>query len=298
MCQKKNYEISNGEIKMKDRTLIYILILALAVGLPSMYFVGASARQQNTQTITISGSTTVFPIAEAWGEKLEQYHSNLDVQVSGGGSGVGVSSVGQGLVTLGMASRAVKSSELLTYPSLINHTVAYDGMAMVVNPNLAGKITNLTILQIQQIFNGTITNWNQINSSLPSTPIVKAGRATTSGTYDYFFSEIMDEDPNYAVDATFEANAGVQGYVQSTPNSIGYVGLGYITGTEVLLINEGGLWYPSVDAVKNGSYPISRPLFLVTNGPPAAGSLAEMYINFALSPVGQAIVLAEDYVPL
>jgi phosphate transport system substrate-binding protein len=285
---------------MQSKTLSVILVIALIVGLPAMYYVGTMTSQQKyTQTITIAGSTTVFPIAQAWGEALQKYHSNLDVQVSGGGSGVGVSSAGQNLTTLGMASRQIKSSEEVTYPYLRNWTIAYDGIAIVVNPGLAGKITNLTILQIHMIYNGTITNWNQINDSMPRTTIVRAGRTTVSGTYEYFYEHVMQLDTNYSADAEFEANAGVQSYVQTTPNSIGYVGLGYLAGLQVLKVNAAGtLWYPSIEAVANGSYPISRPLFLLTNGIPTDGSLAEMFINFALSPEGQAIVAAEDYVPL
>jgi phosphate transport system substrate-binding protein len=284
---------------MQTKTITYILIILLVIMCPLMYFVGNFTAPKTTVTLTLSGSTTVFPIGEAWGAALEDMYPFLSVQVSAGGSGVGIQQVGQNLVDIGMASRQVKASELVTYPNLINHTVALDGIALVVNPGLAGKITNMTLLQIHMIYNGTITNWNQINASLTSLPIVTAGRASTSGTYEFFLGHVMLNDVNYAADATFDANAGVQAFVQITPYSIGYVGMGYLTGVSVVKINDGGiLKTPSVASVQSGDYPIWRPLFLVTNGPIVPGSLTELFINFALGSTGQAIVLAQDYVPL
>jgi len=286
---------------MEHKTLVYVLIILLIVLCPVMYFVGSTTTTQKyTQTITIAGSTTVFPIAQGWAEALQTYHSNLDVQVSAGGSSVGIASVGQGLVDIGMASRQVKSSELTTYPNLINYTVALDGIAIVVNPGLSG-ITNLTLTQIKMIYNGTYTHWNNLSAAAPVVQILRAGRASTSGTYEFFYDHVMKKDPNYAVEAEFEANAGVRGYVQTTPNSIGYVGLGYVSGLNTIPINVGGLLYqPSKEMVQNFTYPISRPLFLVTNGPPANGSLVQMFINFALSIQGQLIVERPgiDYVAL
>ncbi|TFG05089.1 MAG: phosphate ABC transporter substrate-binding protein [Promethearchaeota archaeon] len=287
---------------MKDKTVIYLLLIALAAGLPLMYYIGnITAVSQQYATLDLNGSTTVFPIAQACGEALEALYPWLDVTVNPTGSGTGISTIAQNLTDIGMASRALKTSEKTAYPYLVEHTIAYDGIAIVTNNNLLGKITNLTLSQVQGIYNNSITNWNQINASLPSTPIVTAGRATTSGTYDYFIEYIMDNNAtSYSADATFEANAGVQNYVQTTPNSVGYVGLGYLTGTHVLLIDDGAdLWYPSVPAVANGSYPISRPLFLITSPDTYyPGSLAELFLNFVLGPQGQTIVASIDYVPL
>jgi phosphate transport system substrate-binding protein len=286
---------------MEHKTLVYFLIILLIVLCPVMYFVGSTTTTQKyTQTITIAGSTTVFPIAQGWAEALQTYHRNLDVQVSAGGSSVGIASVGQGLVDIGMASRQVKSSELTTYPNLINYTVALDGIAIVVNPGLSG-ITNLTLTQIKMIYNGTYTHWNNLSAAAPVVQILRAGRASTSGTYEFFYDHVIKKAPNYAVEAEFEANAGVRGYVQTTPNSIGYVGLGYVSGLTTIPINVGGLLYQaSKEMVQNFTYPISRPLFLVTNGPPANGSLVQMFINFALSIQGQLIVERPgiDYVAL
>jgi phosphate transport system substrate-binding protein len=101
----------------------------------------------------------------------------------------------------------------------------------------------------------------------------------------------MKSDPNYAVEAEFEANAGVHGYVQTTPNSIGYVGLGYVSGLTVVPIKQAGtLYYPTKPMIQNFTYPIARRLFLVTKGQPTNGSLTQMFINFALSIQGQLIV--------
>jgi len=290
---------------MQNKTIIYILIIALIVLCPLFYFIGTfTTTQKYTQIISLSGSTTVFPIVQGWAEALQTYHSNLVVEVSPGGSSVGIAQVGQGLVDIGMSSRYLKSSDLALYPTLINTTIALDGLCMVVNPGLFG-VTNLTLTQIKMIYNHTYTYWDEISSSAPHQQIIRAGRATTSGSYDYFRNTLLKGDVNYAVEAEFDANAGVQGYVQTTPYSIGYVGLGYVSGVRVIQIKQGSfLYYPTKPMIQNLTYPFSRPLFLVTRGQPANGSLIQMFINFALSIQGQLIVekpgidfVALPYVP-
>jgi len=276
---------------MQNKTVVYLLIILLIVLCPLIYFVGSvTTTQKYSQTISLAGSTTVFPIGQGWAEALQAYHSNLNVEVSAGGSSVGIAKVGQGLVDIGMSSRQLVSSDLATYPNLINITVALDGICMVINSGVTG-ITNLTLTQIKMIYNGTYTYWSDISSTAPANLIQRAGRATTSGTYDYFYTTVMKKDLNYVVEAEFEANAGVHGYVQTTPNSIGYIGLGYVSGLTVVPINQAGiLYYPTKPMIQNFTYPIARRLFLVTNGQPANGSLTQMFINFALSIQGQLIV--------
>ena len=112
-------------------------------------------------TITIVGSTTVLPIGEKAAEEFNKLYSGVTVTVSGGGSSVGIQSVGEGSADIGMASREIKSSEETTYPDLVKHIVCADGIAIIVHPtNLF--VNDLTITQIKAIYQGTYTNWNQL----------------------------------------------------------------------------------------------------------------------------------------
>ena len=112
-------------------------------------------------TITIVGSTTVLPIAEKAAEEFNKLYSGVTVTVSGGGSSVGIQSVGEGSADIGMASREIKSSEETTYPDLVKHIVCNDGIAIIVHPtNLF--VDDLTVTQIKEIYQGIYTNWNQL----------------------------------------------------------------------------------------------------------------------------------------
>lgn len=114
-----------------------------------------------TGTVTIVGSTTVLPIASQAAEAFNELYSEVTVTVSGGGSSVGVQSVGENSADIGMASREIKSSEVTTYPNLVKHVVCSDGIAIIVNPD-NDYVTNLTVEQVKAIYLGTYTNWNEI----------------------------------------------------------------------------------------------------------------------------------------
>ena len=114
-----------------------------------------------TGSITVVGSTTVLPIAQLAAEAFNALYGTNLVAVSGGGSSVGVQSVGEGSATIGMASRELKSSETTSYPNLVKHIVCNDGIAVIVNPNNT-YVQDLTLDQIKAIYNGTYTNWNEL----------------------------------------------------------------------------------------------------------------------------------------
>jgi phosphate transport system substrate-binding protein len=114
-----------------------------------------------TGSITVVGSTTVLPIAQLAAEAFNTLYGTNLVAVSGGGSSVGVQSVGEGSATIGMASRELKSSETTSYPNLVKHIVCNDGIAVIVHPDNT-YVQDLTLDQIKAIYNGTYTNWNEL----------------------------------------------------------------------------------------------------------------------------------------
>jgi len=245
------------------------------------------------QRITVTGSTTVLPIAEKAKEAFEVNYTYADIQVSGGGSSVGVTSAGQGNAEIGMSSRDLSPEEVKNYPELVKYEIAWDAVILIVHPS--NSINNLTLSQIRGIYNGTITNWNQVGGS--NQAIVVVGRDSASGTRTYFSEAVMKNENFTAKQEEFNSNGGILQKIAQTPGAIGYVGLAYTEGVKAVKINVNGTMIePTLNNVLAKTYPISRPLYLLTKGQPKG--LAKQFIDFILSPEGQQIVGNVDYVPL
>jgi phosphate transport system substrate-binding protein len=243
--------------------------------------------------IQLAGSTTVQPLAEELAEAFMAKNPGLKIEVQGGGSSVGVTSAGEGTVDIGDASREIKSSELEQFPNLQIFTIARDGIAIVTNPGTS--IPTLSIEQVQSIFAGEITNFSEVGG--PDADIVVVSREEGSGTRAAFEELVMAYNKAEKVITEKallqQSNGQVRTTVASTPNSIGYLSFGFldnsISGVPINNVQ------PTVDNVKNGTYPISRPLNMLTNGEP--GPLAKAFLDFILSAEGQTIV-AKDYVSI
>jgi phosphate transport system substrate-binding protein len=275
---------------------------ALVIGIQAIILVAGFAgcigdeTSQEPVTLKISGSTTVLPIvqkaAEAYMDMEE--HDYIDIQVSAGGSGVGISDIGQMKVDMGMSSRDVKPSEMAQYPNITKTVVAKDCIAVIVNNNVG--VSALTVEQIRGIYNGTYTNWNQVGGA--DEAIAINGRDSTSGTYEYFKEHVMNKENFSSAVYPRPSNGQIYKVVQETPNSIGYVSLGYVDGTiKALKIRSGESEVEATKAnVLAGTYPISRSLYVLTNGAPAGE--AKAFIDFILGAEGQAIVEEEGFVPI
>ncbi|WP_214019834.1 phosphate ABC transporter substrate-binding protein [Methanoculleus sp.] len=277
--------------------LVVLALLAVAVTLVA----GCTAGTENgtpTQgdgvsgTLSVTGSTTVLPIAQLAAEAFMAENSGADIQVSGGGSSVGVQAVGEGTAGIGMASRDLKDAEKEKYPDLVKHTVAIDGIAVIVNPQ--NTVERLTVEQIRGIYNGTYTNWNQVGGS--DQQIVVVGRDSASGTREYFQESVMQGEDFVGTQLEKNSNGAVAQTIAQTPGAVGYVGLGYLDDTVKGLSVDvnGNAVAPTIETVKAGTYPISREVFMFTKG--EATGLAKAYIDFILSPDGQAIVEEEGFV--
>ena len=246
------------------------------------------------QTITIRGSTTVLPIAQKAAEEYMKKHPDVDVRVSGGGSSVGIQSVGEGIADIGMASRELKDEEKSRYPNLKPIVIAKDGIAIIVHPD--NPITSLTLEQIRGIYNGTYTNWKEVGG--PDKEIVVINRDSASGTREFFWKHVMHKDDFVATALEKNSNGAVKQTVSQTPNAIGYVGLGYVDNSvKAVKIKKDGMEIePTVENILNGKYPISRSLYMITNGEPKG--IAKDFIDFLLSEEGQKIVEEEGFVPI
>jgi len=252
------------------------------------------------QTIAISGSTTVLPIVQKAADQYMATHPDADIQVSGGGSGVGIQAIGAKTVDIGMTSREVTRDEMKKYPGFVITPVAQDGIAIVVNP--ANSIPYITLDQAKKIYLGKITKWTEINGAGvagTNNQIVVVGRDSASGTRTYFDETILSKATPTNKMLEKNSNGAVLQTVAQTPGSVGYISIGFVSKDVKAL----PVWYnadkiiaPSLENVKTRTYPVSRELYVITNGQPTG--LAGDFIKYILSPDGQKIVADEGYVTL
>ena len=242
--------------------------------------------------ISVAGSTTVQPLAELFAEDFMKANPDVNIDVQGGGSSTGVKSAGQGTVDIGMASREVKDSELQEFPELQIFVIARDGIAIVAHPDV--PVDALTKDQVRDIFAGTITNWSEVGG--PDKLIIVVSREEGSGTRAAFEEMVMGKDGPVIVDTAIlhPSNGAVRTAVSTTPDAIGFLSFGYLDDTTKSLKVDGAA--PTPDNAANGSYPIVRPLNMLTNGEPSG--VANAWLNYIMSEDGQKIVEDEGYIPI
>lgn len=241
--------------------------------------------------ITISGSTTVLPIAQAAAEAF-MAKNDVNISVRGGGSGVGVAALINKTVNIANSSRPMKAKEISQAKSAgINPTayaVANDGICLVVNTK--NTVKNLSLKQLKGIYTGKITNWNQVGG--PNMPIVVISRDVASGTYEVFNEKVLAGSKVIDSAMMLASNNAVATSVGDTPGAIGYVGLGYVTDKTKVLTYEGCM--PSVQTIKSGEYKLSRKLYMYTNG--KATGVAGQFLSFLFSTEGQKIVEEQGFI--
>lgn len=242
--------------------------------------------------IQVAGSTTVQPLSEKLALAFMALNPDLVIEVQGGGSSVGVTAAGEGTVNLGQVSREVRTSEIETFPELRIFTIAYDGIAIVTNPDL--ELPSLSLDEAKRIFGGEITNYAEVGG--PDAEIIVVSREEGSGTRAAFDELVLESsEPNFEMTETAilqQSNGQVRTTVATTPFAIGYLSFGFLDES-INLVEING-FPPTVDNVLAGNYPVFRPLNLTSDGDPDA--LSQAFLDFILSPDGQAIV-AEDYIP-
>ena len=174
----------------------------------------------------------------------------------------------------------------------VAHVVAFDGLAVVVNPK--NPVKALTVSQIADIYTGKISNWKQLGGE--DAKIVVVSRDTNSGTYETF-NELVLKKAAITKDAEYVGSNGqARTRVNTTKNAIAYVGLGFVDDTVKPLSVEGIL--PAVKSVSTGKYPIARPLYMFTNGYPKMGSDVYNFVTLHLSKEGREIVSDLGYIPV
>jgi phosphate transport system substrate-binding protein len=270
-----------------------VLIITGAIFLIGAQLFGMS-RQPDEDQLTLTGSTTVLPIAQKAAEDFMKIHSNANISVRGGGSGVGIAALIDGTTDIANASRPMKDKEVTSAkekgitPNEI--TIAKDGIAVIVNPE--NPVCGITLQQLKGIFTGEINDWSELGGK-PGT-IVVVSRDVASGTFEVFKEKVLEGEKVRDDALMLASNKAVATTVAQTPGAIGYVGLGYLS-SDVKALSVNGV-DPTRANVISGDYPLARSLFMYTNGKPQG--LAKEFIDFILSPAGQKIVEEQGFVSI
>ena len=273
------------------KKLLPIVLVSMLVAL-AVFGAGCTSSTNNSSgtKLQLAGSTSVQPHAEVLAKAFQANNSSVQVFVQGGGSSAGVTAVGTGTADIGMSSANLSQSQLSQYPNLKPVPIAVDGIAIIVNPQ--NTVNNLTLNQTRDVFTGNITNWNQVGGSDAKINVVN--REEGSGTRDGI-QKVVLKGGNFSSGGITQSSTGaVRSYVAGDPNAIGYISFAEVDNSvKALNINAVA---PKYDTIADGTYPIQRYFLLVTNGDPTGN--AKAFIDFNLSPAGQAILKADKEVAI
>ncbi|WNM62706.1 phosphate ABC transporter substrate-binding protein [Candidatus Nitrospira neomarina] len=275
---------------------IYIAVLFLAtigiIALCTIDLLDDSLAQAEGHKLVITGSSTMAPLIAEIGKKFEMRHPGIRVDIQTGGSSRGIADVINGVADIGMASRALKSQEHHLHGSVIAH----DGITVILHRS--NPVQELTDDQIKAIYTGGITHWNQVGGSdAPITVVNKAeGRSTLELFLDYF--QISNRDIHAHV-VIGDNEQGIK-TVAGNPHAIGYVSIGTaqydaIHGIPIRLLPLQHI-PATIETVREGRFPLSRPLTLVTKSLPTG--LIKTFIDFARSSQANELILKQYFVPL
>jgi len=286
---------------MRTDRLFKILFVALTV-----FCAGALPVQAKEKMIQAKGSDTIVNLSQAWAEAFMTENPEVNLAVTGGGSGTGIAALINGTTDIANASRKIKKKELDDaqkagyYPE--EFKVAIDALAVIVNP--ANPVKELTIDQLSGIFTGKITNWNEVGGK--DQKILVLSRERNSGTHMYFLEQVLrkgnEKGPEQFAPSVLmlPSSEAIINETSTSESAIGYDGLGYVTPkvkTIAVAAKSGGPFVqPSRETATNRTYPIWRFLYMYTGFKPRGEIKA--FINFALSEKGQKIVEEMGFVPL
>ncbi len=291
--RKHHFTLLKG-VRMKNRFLRTLFVAAITVVGITMLVAGSK------KTITIKGSDTLVILAQRWAEKYMAAHPDVVIQVTGGGSGTGISALINGTTDFANASRSMKKSEMAKlqkkYSSPGNEIkVAKDGIALYINAE--NGVGVLSLAQLKAIYLAEVTNWKDVGGA--DAPIVLYGRENSSGTFVYFRDNVLDGKDYSPTMQSLPGTAAVVNAVVKDKNGIGYGGAAYAEGIKVVKVKKDDAskaCVPTAETVKTGKYPIARYLYMYSRAKPS--NEKKDYIDWILGPEGQKLVTEVGYFPV
>lgn len=258
------------------------------------------------ESIDNKGSDTMVNLALGWAEAYQMDHPEVELAVTGGGSGTGIASLINQSVDIANASRRIKEEEIADAEAQgvtpVEFIVARDAIGIIVHPS--NPVSQLTLQQLSDIYSGQVTNWMELGGE--DRPIVRLSRESNSGTHVYFLEEVVrlgDKENKTLFSANtllLPSSEVIVNEVRQNPNAIGYDGLGYIPeDLKIIAVAENpGEAYvlPSIASVNDKTYPIARDLYMYTPGEPV-GAVKD-YLDWIMGDEAQAIVAEQGFVPI
>lgn len=303
-----------GSAVVSVSTFTVVAISALVVALSTACSAGqrderATDGSPSGSVIRITGSDTMVNLVQAWAEEYAQVRPDVSVQVAGGGSGVGIAGLSEGILDIAAAGREMTDDEMSratshngTRPQ--EFTVALDALAVYVHRD--NPLDSISVDELAGIYGewGQLQTWSQVgivNSACTSDDIIRVGRQNSSGTYAYFREVILGDKREYKLGSIDQSGSkDVVALVSRTPCAIGYSGMAFaISGVKALNVSKkkgGPMVAPTADAVIDRSYPIARRLYLYTRGEPTGPT--KHFLNWVFARPGQAIVRDIGFVPV
>lgn len=240
-------------------------------------------------TIDIAGGTAHIPVMNDAAKNIMRFNPDIRITVAGGGSGVGVQKVGEGLVDIGNTGRALSDAEKEAY-GLVSFPFAIDGVAVAVNP--ANAVTELTPEQIRKIFSGGIDNWKDVGGADKAIHIY--GRDEASGTREVFWKKLLDKGDVAQGINIVSSNGAMKLAIAQDAQAIGYLGIGHINDEIKAIVIDGV--EPTQENASSGAYKVVRKLYMNTKGQPSA--LVQAFIDYITGPQGSEIIKKSGYIPI
>jgi phosphate transport system substrate-binding protein len=273
----------------KKRNIIVLSILVAIIGLSFT----------TVTKITVKGSDTMVILSQKWAEIYMKKNPQTTIQVTGGGSGVGIAALINGSTDIANSSRPIKPAEMEKIKAKYNKNsveiaCAKDGLSIFLNNT--NPVAELTIAQLGDIFSGKITNWKQVGG--PDATIKLYGRESSSGTFEFFKEHVVKTD--FAASCqTLPGTAAIINAVKKDKFGIGYGGAAYAEGVKDCKVkkdakSKGVL--PTAATIKNKTYPIARYLFMYLKEKPTGDT--KKFIDWILSPEGQKVIIEVGYYPV
>jgi phosphate transport system substrate-binding protein len=289
-----------------SRLLTVLVGLALGAAAPLLSSCGRSGGSGSSTTIQVRGSDTMVNVAQAWAEEYTKVEPAVGVEVSGGGSGVGIAALERGTIDIANASRNMKPEEIEqakrnTGQEPREFIVGFDALAVFVH--MDNPLSEVTIEQLAEIFaeDGTDVSWSDLGVAIPGVSddtIVRVSRQSSSGTYEFFREHVLGTKDFKLGSRDMNGSKEVVELIGSTRTAIGYSGMGYATDSVKMLkiARAAGepAYAPSVDNTISKAYPLARSLQVYTLGEPQGA--VKGYIDWILSPDGQRILEENGYV--
>lgn len=300
------------------RYILYFLLFSVIFGIVFIFSKNLISPKDNAKTsetkkekntLTIKGSDTEVQMVSSLVEAFSNENPDIKISVTGGGSGVGIASLLNKEIDIANSSRKITDEELQQGKdrnlNIREFIVARDGLSIIVNP--ANPVKQLTIEQLGNIYKGTVTNWKEVGGK--NEKISLYGRQSTSGTYKFFRDTVVKADYDKSM-LNMEGNQQIIEAIKSDKNGIGYVGVGYVKGTdgqpkkEIKILSvakdagSGPVSPLDLEAVKQEKYPIFRPIYQYLSNIPAKSSATAKFLEFEFSKKGEELIQKEGFYPI